>query len=373
MSSRDIKKVSSSNGKTTSSRSKKSKRVTNPILNLQRKIGNQAVIKLANNAVVQTKLTVSHPSDSAEQEADTVAKKVMKMDDASVQRKQSELQVMRDGNMDEEKCQTCLSSSSSAPSSTSTTTSTTPTSTPTTSASTPTTTSTTSASTPTSSSTSSSSSQDERKVMSMTDPSIQRKQSELQVMRQHPSGLSKEAMEKMMADKELHRVARMDDPSIQRKQSELQVMRSGPEEEEPLQMKVMRSGPEEELLQGKSNTQQSHHSSGNHPDPGQGFETSLNSSRGGGSNLDGDAREFLEPRFESDFSDVRVHTDSDAAKLSREVAAKAFTVGRDIYFSQGAYDPSSDAGKELLAHELTHVKQQTGSKAPSGKSKNNEA
>ncbi|WP_166391422.1 eCIS core domain-containing protein [Candidatus Nitrosotalea sp. TS] len=344
MSSRDTKKVSSSNGKITAgSKSKKSKRVTNPILSLQRKIGNQAVIKLANNAIVQTKLTVSHPSDAAEQEADTVAKKVMKMDDASIQRKQSELQVMRDDNMDEEKCKTCLSSHLSAPPSTSTSTSTEPTSTSTTSTNLhqhlqhprnlhqrPTT-----STEPTSSSsysTTSSSSQDEKEIMSMADPSIQRKQSELQVMRSGPE----------------------EEEPLQRK-----IMRSGPEEE-LLQKKIMRSGPEEELLQGKSNTQQSHHSSGNHPDPGQGFETSLNSSRGGGSNLDGGAREFLEPRFESDFSDVRVHTDSNAAKLSREVAAKAFTVGRDIYFSQGAYDPSSNPGKELLAHELTHVKQQTG-------------
>lgn len=64
----------------------------------------------------------------------------------------------------------------------------------------------------------------------------------------------------------------------------------------------------------------------------------------------------------ADFSDVNVHTDDQAAKMSKDLGAQAFTHGSDIYFNKGKYDPSSTAGKHLLAHELTHVVQQ--GKAP---------
>ncbi|MCB0632231.1 MAG: DUF4157 domain-containing protein [Lewinella sp.] len=62
----------------------------------------------------------------------------------------------------------------------------------------------------------------------------------------------------------------------------------------------------------------------------------------------------------SDFSRVRVHTDTKAAQMNREVHAKAFTHGSDIYFNQGQYQPHTGEGKRLLAHELVHVVQQSG-------------
>jgi hypothetical protein len=68
----------------------------------------------------------------------------------------------------------------------------------------------------------------------------------------------------------------------------------------------------------------------------------------------------MEPRFGADFSGVRVHTDRESAQMNRELSAQAFTHGRDIYMGEGKYNPGSDAGKRLLAHELTHVVQQGG-------------
>ena len=62
----------------------------------------------------------------------------------------------------------------------------------------------------------------------------------------------------------------------------------------------------------------------------------------------------------ADFSQVKVHTDAHADQLSRSIQANAFTTGNDVFFKQGAYDPSSSSGQELLAHELTHVIQQNG-------------
>jgi len=90
------------------------------------------------------------------------------------------------------------------------------------------------------------------------------------------------------------------------------------------------------------------------------IETQLNSSKGGGSPLPDEVRSFMEPRFGADFSSVQVHTDGEAVQMSQELGAQAFTHGSDIFFGAGRYNPSSSDGKQLLAHELTHVVQQTG-------------
>lgn len=70
-------------------------------------------------------------------------------------------------------------------------------------------------------------------------------------------------------------------------------------------------------------------------------------------------RAFLEPRFGYDFSQVRVHTDTHAAESARALNAQAFTVYRDVVFGAGKYAPETIQGKRLIAHELTHVVQQT--------------
>ncbi|RPJ83833.1 MAG: DUF4157 domain-containing protein, partial [Acidobacteria bacterium] len=80
--------------------------------------------------------------------------------------------------------------------------------------------------------------------------------------------------------------------------------------------------------------------------------------RGGGRPLPPAAREFFEPRFGTDFSQVRLHADSRAAQAARSINARAFTVGHDIGLATGQYSPDTDQGRQLLAHELTHVVQQ---------------
>ncbi|NOZ70116.1 MAG: DUF4157 domain-containing protein [Deferribacteres bacterium] len=66
----------------------------------------------------------------------------------------------------------------------------------------------------------------------------------------------------------------------------------------------------------------------------------------------------MERRFGADFSSVRVHTDSNAVQMNRQLNAQAFTYGKDIYFGAGRYSPGTASGRRLLAHELTHVVQQ---------------
>jgi hypothetical protein len=79
-----------------------------------------------------------------------------------------------------------------------------------------------------------------------------------------------------------------------------------------------------------------------------------------GQPLDPTTRAFMEPRFQHDFSQVRVHADAKAAESARSVNALAYTVGHNLVFA-GKYEPESEKGRHLLAHELTHVVQQTAS------------
>jgi hypothetical protein len=83
-----------------------------------------------------------------------------------------------------------------------------------------------------------------------------------------------------------------------------------------------------------------------------------------GQPLDRGVRAQMEPAFGTGFHHVRVHTGMEADRLNRAVNARAFTTGRDIFFRTGEYSPHSYGGRELLAHELTHVVQQTGTVRP---------
>ncbi len=88
------------------------------------------------------------------------------------------------------------------------------------------------------------------------------------------------------------------------------------------------------------------------------WEGQLNQARGGGQRLSPSVKEPMEREFGADFSGVRVHTGGQADGLARSIQAQAFTTGQDVFFRQGAYQPGSRGGQELLAHELTHVVQQ---------------
>jgi Domain of unknown function (DUF4157) len=88
------------------------------------------------------------------------------------------------------------------------------------------------------------------------------------------------------------------------------------------------------------------------------LESRLNSNIGGGNPLPDGVRSFMEPRFGADFSQVRVHTDSSAAQMNKDLQAQAFTHGSDVYFGAG----KSPGKNDLTAHELTHTVQQGAAK-----------
>ncbi|HKS28228.1 MAG TPA: DUF4157 domain-containing protein [Pyrinomonadaceae bacterium] len=102
-----------------------------------------------------------------------------------------------------------------------------------------------------------------------------------------------------------------------------------------------------------------------HEDEGGGGHTSFTAAsvtpqieQSHGNVLGDDTKQFMESRFGHDFDGVRVHDDSHAHEAANALSAEAFTTGRDIYFSQGAYQPATPSGQGLLAHELAHVVQQ---------------
>jgi hypothetical protein len=179
------------------------------------------------------------------------------------------------------------------------------------------------------------------------------------------------------ADRVADQVMRMPDPSVQRKSPEEdetlqaspltntsipQIQRQSPEEEElqasplagTITPMIQRQSPEEdETLQTKAD-------SGMESTVDASLEGNINNLRGGGQPLPESVRNYFEPRFGYDFSQVRVHNDSRAADSAQAVNAKAFTLGQDVVFNNGQYAPEHEEGKKLIAHELTHVVQQNG-------------
>jgi hypothetical protein len=157
------------------------------------------------------------------------------------------------------------------------------------------------------------------------------------------------------ADSMAAKVMAMPDSAIQQP-----IQRQTGEETEAVQMQplvnsitplVQRSSGEEEEVQMKSEVQRASDGSSV---ASSSIESRLASSKGGGSALPNDVRSFMEPRFEADFSNIKVHTDSNAVQMTKELGAQAFAHGSDIYYGAG----KSPGNNELTAHELTHTIQQ---------------
>lgn len=121
------------------------------------------------------------------------------------------------------------------------------------------------------------------------------------------------------------------------------------EDEENLRRQKIKE-EDEDKLQAKSTSDFTSHLDG--------IENHIQSMKGGGNPLSEEERTIFEPRFGADFSQVRLHTDTNAAQVARLVNARAFTTGREIVFGEGQYAPETTTGQRLLAHELTHVVQQ---------------
>lgn len=139
------------------------------------------------------------------------------------------------------------------------------------------------------------------------------------------------------------------------------------EEEEPQAKRIQKQEEEEEAVQAKeeptATAQPARQDKGKNDKPEtapSSFEDRLNRTKGKGFALPDDLQDKLEAEFGVSFQAVRIHTDAEAIALCQSIRAQAFTHGYDIYFNQNKYQPRSQEGIRLLAHELTHVVQQKG-------------
>ncbi|MFD2567829.1 eCIS core domain-containing protein [Pseudotenacibaculum haliotis] len=167
------------------------------------------------------------------------------------------------------------------------------------------------------------------------DESVQSKQESIQRMEEEEP-VQKMEEEEVQKQEEEETVQQKEDEEVQAKCAACQ--------EEGLQKK------EDEEVQAKSNQQKVQKPS---------LESQLRKGKGG-QQMDAGTQAEMESGFGADFSNVRIHTDSEAVQMSQDIGAQAFTHGNDIYFNKGKYDPNSKEGKHLLAHELTHTIQQKG-------------
>jgi hypothetical protein len=173
--------------------------------------------------------------------------------------------------------------------------------------------------------------------------------------------IQREGDEEELAMQRIQRAGEEDEMAMQRIQREgdeeelaMQRIQRAGEEDELAMQRIQRAGEEDELAMKR--IQRVSFENGGDVDGD--IEAAIEAARGGGQALDGGIRDRMEGAFGADFSGVRVHTDAQSDGLNQSIQAKAFTTGSDIFFSKGAYDPASQAGQELLGHELTHVVQQ---------------
>ena len=167
------------------------------------------------------------------------------------------------------------------------------------------------------------------------------------------------------ADRVADTVMRMPDPVVQR--VPLAVREDDEEEKEKIATKldeppIKRQTEEEEDEESPLVARSPTPVPASNPPISPTVSTNVRAMQGSGSELPASTRTFFESRFNTDFSHVRVHTDGRAVETADSLNARAFTVGPNIAFGAGQYSPDSSEGKRLLAHELTHVVQQTGSK-----------
>src|SRR3989338_33122 len=214
----------------------------------------------------------------------------------------------------------------------------------------------------------------EKPIAASITPFVQAKEEEsAQMMEEEPAQAQEEevqAQEEEVQAKEEEIQAKEDEPAqlmeeeqaqaqeeeVQAKEEELQAKEDEPTqmmEEEPAQAQEEEvQTKEDDELQTK--LQPSAPATSSQPS----INDKLSSSKGSGSPISGGVKQEMESGFGADFSDVKIHTDDRAASMSKEIGAQAFTNKGDIYFNQGKFNPATQQGKTLLAHELTHTIQQ---------------
>ncbi|GJQ22222.1 MAG: hypothetical protein HBSAPP01_00120 [Candidatus Brocadia sapporoensis] len=169
------------------------------------------------------------------------------------------------------------------------------------------------------------------------------------------------------ADKMAGKVMRMPSPaSIEKKlpeQTNEKLQKKEKEKEEkiqraPISEEKVSKKEEEKIQKAAASEEKLQRDGGGAPSLTSDTQTAIQGKTTGGQPLSSDVRGYMEPRFNADFSNVRIHSDAESAGLSNQLSARAFTYQNHVFFSRDQYQPGTSEGKQLLAHELTHTIQQ---------------
>ena len=171
---------------------------------------------------------------------------------------------------------------------------------------------------------------------------IQRQEEEEKLRKQDDEKIQKNEEEKLQKE-EQEKLQQAPEPEkeIQRQEEEEKLRKQDDEK--------IQKNEEEKLQRKEAGTTGSVSSS---------VQSAITGNMTGGEPLSNDVRSFMEPRFNADFSNIRIHSDREAASLNNQLSARAFTYRNHIFFSRDRYQPGTSEGKHLLAHELTHTIQQ---------------
>lgn len=194
-----------------------------------------------------------------------------------------------------------------------------------------------------------------------TGDAVQKMEGEEEIQQKPLAATVTPLIQKMGASEEEAHVQKMEEEeSVQAMEEEESVQKmeeeeavQAMEEEEPVQ-KMEEDEAVQAMEEEEVQTKKAENTSGNAT-----IEGKLRKGNGG-TKMDVNTQTEMEAGFGADFSNVNIHNDSEAAQMSQDIGAQAFTHGNDVYFNEGKYNPDSKEGKHLLAHELTHTIQQTG-------------
>ncbi|MCB0457895.1 MAG: DUF4157 domain-containing protein [Flavobacteriaceae bacterium] len=199
---------------------------------------------------------------------------------------------------------------------------------------------------------------------------VQKKGAEEEQLQEKPLSKSISSLQKKELPKEEEPVQKAEEEELAQKKGEEEeeaLQAKGEEEEESLQAKgeeeeetlQAKGEEEEETLQQKENEEEeSVQKKPANASMMASVEATLKSTKSKGKRLPDAILEEMNIGFGANFSHIKIHTDEDAIEMCEKLGAQAFTNGNHIYFNKGKFDPHSDQGKLLLAHELTHTLQQ---------------
>lgn len=207
--------------------------------------------------------------------------------------------------------------------------------------------------------------EEEAVQMAEEEEEIQRVEEEESIQRMEEEGLQKmseeeehvqrtekegeEEIQRMEEEEESVQMMGIDKEEVQRSEEQEIVQKSDKEEVQRQAKEEQVQKMEQEKVQRKGNGT---------PTVTPSIQSGISNQMTGGQKMGSETQGFMESRFSADFSNVKIHSDNEAAGLSNQLSARAFTYKNHIFFAKNQYQPGTDSGKHLLAHELTHTIQQ---------------